>query len=137
MCFNNTPVLNSAAVLTATTEITDTNIQENLNFDVDKAKFQVELSSQDPKPLSGFLAQPVAALPKSILRSPETYLRTSGQTFFKSDGTPVVRSITDVDVDQVNIVVGVPALTRSRIAATLNWPALQNTNPVQRRFRFC
>ena len=52
--FNNTPVLNSAAVITATTEITDTNIQENLNFDVDKAKFQVELGSQDQKPLSEF-----------------------------------------------------------------------------------
>ena len=101
--FNNTPVLNSAAVITATTEITDTNIQENLNFDVDKAKFQVELGSQDQKPLSEFPGSTSSSTTQVNTEIPKGNVpaKTKHQTFFESDGTPVVRSITDVDVDQV------------------------------------
>ena len=119
--FNNTPVLNSAAAITATTEITDTNIQENLNFDVDKAKFQVELGSQDQGPLSEFPGSTSSSTTQVNTEIPKGNVpaKTDHQRYFESDGLPVVRSITDVDVDQVNIVVGVPALTRVKDNGTV------------------
>ena len=119
--FNNTPVLNSAAQVSNSSKLSDANIKENLNFDVDKGVFQVELGTQDQPPLSAFsnstnrsTVQVNTEVPKASVPA-----GTKNQTFFKSDGASVTRSITDADVDQVNITVGVPALTRVKDNGTV------------------
>ena len=45
--FNNTPVLNQAAEVSNSSKITDANIKQHLNFDLDKGKFEVRLGTQD------------------------------------------------------------------------------------------
>ena len=119
--FNNTPVLNEAAEVSNSSKLTDANIKQHLNFDVDKGIFQVELGTQDQPPLSAFgnstnrnIVDVNTEVPKASVPA-----GTKGQTFFKSDGTPVTRTITDADVDQVNITVGVPALTRVKDNGTV------------------
>ena len=131
--FNNTPVLNSAASITGTTQITDTNIQENLNFDVDRAKFQVELGSQAQEPLDEFPGSTSSSTTQVNTEIPKgsTTGSDGNETFHLSDGTPVVRSITDVDVDQVNIIVGVPALTRVKDNGTVKGLALRYKIQIQ------
>ena len=131
--FNNTPVLNAAAPVSNSSKLTDDNIKEHLNFDLGKGEFQVELGSQDQGPLTKFpgstnssTTQVNAEVPKGSI-PPET----EHQTIFESDGTPVVRTITDVDVDQVNITVGVPALTRVKDNGTVKGLALRYKIQIQ------
>ena len=111
--FNNTPVLGAAASISGTTKITDADIQEHLNFDVGRGIFQTELGTQSQGPLTKFPGSTNSSTTQVNTEVPKGD-PTGGknQTIFKSDGTPVVRTITDVDVDQVNITIGVPALTR-------------------------
>ena len=111
--FNNTPVLGPNATITADTTLESDSIKENLNFDLSKGIFQTKLGSQDQVPFTRFpqstsssTTQVNTVVPKGSLTS------ESSQMFFANEGTPVTRTITDVDVDQVNITVGVPALSR-------------------------
>ena len=119
--FNNTPVLNSAAEVSNSSKLSDANIKENLNFDVDKGVFQVELGTQDQPPLSAFgnSSNKSTVQVNTEVSKASVPAGTKNQTFFKSDGAPVTRSITDADVDQVNITVGVPALTRVKDNGTV------------------
>ena len=130
--FNNTPVLNSAAAISSTTKITDDNIQENLNFDVDRGVFQTELGTQSQGPLTKFPESTNSSTTQVNTEVPKGD-PTGGddETIFESDGTPVVRTITDVDVDQVNITVGVPALTRVKDNGTVRGLALRYKIQIQ------
>jgi predicted phage tail protein len=119
--FNNTPVLGPDAPVLNNSKITDPDIQQHLNFDVDRAEFQVELGSQDQPPLTKFPGSTSSSTTQVNTEVPKGSVpaKTDHQRFFESDGTPVVRSISDADVDQVNIVVGVPALTRVKDNGTV------------------
>ena len=117
--FNNTPVLRSGASITSNTQLTDAEIKENLNFDLEKGLLQVELGSQAQGPLSQFAqttSSSTTTVNTEVPKGPTTIAdgadrdRDEYEMFFPSAGAPVTRTITDVDVDQVNITVGVPAL---------------------------
>ena len=130
--FNNTPVLNAAASVSNSSKLTDDNIKEHLNFDLGKGEFQVELGSQDQGPLTKFPGSTNSSTTQVNTEVPKGD-PTGGddETIFKSDGTPVVRTITDVDVDQVNITVGVPALTRVKDNGTVKGLALRYKIQIQ------
>ena len=130
--FNNTPVLNAAASVSNSSKLTDDNIKEHLNFDLGKGEFQVELGSQDQGPLTKFPGSTNSSTTQVNTEVPKGD-PTGGddETIFKSDGTPVVRTITDVDVDQVNITVGVPALTRVKDNGTVRGLALRYKIQIQ------
>ena len=130
--FNNTPVLNAAAAVSNSSKLTDDNIKEHLNFDVGKGEFQLELGSQDQGPLTKFPGSTNSSTTQVNTEVPKGD-PTGGddETIFKSDGTPVVRTITDVDVDQVNITVGVPALTRVKDNGTVKGLALRYKIQIQ------
>ncbi len=130
--FNNTPVLNAAAPVSNSSKLTDDNIKEHLNFDLGKGEFQVELGSQDQGPLTKFPGSTNSSTTQVNTEVPKGD-PTGGknETIFKSDGTPVVRTITDVDVDQVNITVGVPALTRVKDNGTVKGLALRYKIQIQ------
>ncbi len=130
--FNNTPVLNAAAPVINSSKLTDDNIKEHLNFDLGKGEFQVELGSQDQGPLTKFPGSTNSSTTQVNTEVPKGD-PTGGddETIFESDGTPVVRTITDVDVDQVNITVGVPALTRVKDNGTVRGLALRYKIQIQ------
>ena len=131
--FNNTPVLNAAASVSNSSKLTDDNIKEHLNFDVGKGEFQVELGSQDQGPLTKFPGSTNSSTTQVNTEVPKGSVPagTDNQTIFESDGTPVVKTITDVDVDQVNITVGVPALTRVKDNGTVKGLALRYKIQIQ------
>ena len=111
--FNNTPVLGPDATIAADITLESDTFKENLNFDLSKGVFQTKLGLQDQVPFTKFpqstsssTTQVNTEVPKGSLTS------TSTNLFFANEGAPVTRTITDVDVDQVNITVGVPALSR-------------------------
>jgi predicted phage tail protein len=112
--FNNTPVLGAAASISGTTKITDADIEEHLNFDVGRGVFQTELGTQSQGPLTKFPGSTNSSTTQVNTEVPRgsTTGSDGDENIHLSDGAPVVRTITDVDVDQVNITVGVPALTR-------------------------
>ena len=56
---------------------------------------------------------------------------TDNQTIFESDGSPVTRTITDVDIDQVNITVGVPSLQRVKESGDVKGLALRYKIQIQ------
>ena len=130
--FNNTPVLGAAASISGTTKITDADIQEHLNFDLGRGVFQTELGTQSQGPLTKFPGSTNSSTTQVNTEVPKGD-PTGGddETIFKSDGTPVVRTITDVDVDQVNITVGVPALTRVKDNGTVKGLALRYKVQIQ------
>tara|TARA_Y100000356_G_scaffold95048_1_gene80437 strand:- start:775 stop:4341 length:3567 start_codon:yes stop_codon:yes gene_type:complete len=131
--FNNTPVLGAAASISSTTKITDTDIEEHLNFDVGRGVFQTELGTQSQGPLTKFPGSTNSSTTQVNTEIPKGSVPagTDNQTIFESDGTPVVRTITDVDVDQVNITVGVPALTRVKDNGTVKGLALRYKVQIQ------
>ena len=111
--FNNTPVLRAEATITSGVTLESDTIKENLNFDLNQGIFETKIGGQDQVPFGKFsqtssssTTQVNTEVPKGPLTS------TATQEFFPNEGTPVTRTITDVDVDQVNITVGVPALSR-------------------------
>ncbi len=111
--FNNTPVLGSSATVSTSSKITDTNIKEHLNFDLSKGKFEVRLGTQDQGTLTEFTNSTNRS---TILVNTEVpkgdATGANKKMFHETDGTPVTKTITDVDVDQVNLIVGLPALQR-------------------------
>ena len=113
--FNNTPVLGPDATITSGVTLESDTIKENLNFDLNQGIFETKIGRQDQVPFGKFsqtssssTTQVNTLVPKGSLTSTDT------QLFFPNEGTPVTRTITDVDVDQVNITVGVPALSRAK-----------------------
>ena len=111
--FNNTPVLGSSATVSTSSKITDTDIKEHLNFDLSKGKFEVRLGTQDQGTLTEFTNSTNRS---TILVNTEVpkgdATDAKKKMFHETDGTPVTKTITDVDVDQVNLIVGLPALQR-------------------------
>ena len=131
--FNNTPVLGSGATVSSSSKLSDANIKENLNFDVDQGVFQVQLGTQDQGTLTEFTnstnrstVQVNTEVPKGSVPA-----GTEEQTIFESDGTPVTKTITDVDIDQVNITVGVPSLQRVKASGDVKGLALRYKIQIQ------
>ena len=112
--FNNTPVLGPNAEVSNSSKISDANIKEHLNFDVDQGIFQVELGTQDQGILTEFTNSTNRSTVQVNTEVPKgsTTGSDGNETIHKSDGAPVTKTITDVDVDQVNITVGIPSLQR-------------------------
>ncbi len=131
--FNNTPVLGPNAEVSNSSKLSDANIKEHLNFDVDQGVFQVQLGTQDQGTLTEFTnstnrstVQVNTEVPKGSVPA-----GTDNQTIFESDGTPVTRTITDVDIDQVNITVGVPSLQRVKDSGDVKGLALRYKIQIQ------
>ena len=113
--FNNTPVLAPEAQVNGDSKLTDPGIQQHLNFNLGDGVFENELGTQDQPKLSAFTNStnrttvvintevPKAAVPPGTSTNFFTY---------SADGSPVTQQITDTDVDQVNVTVGVNALSR-------------------------
>ncbi|REJ66076.1 MAG: host specificity protein J [Proteobacteria bacterium] len=113
--FNNTPVLAPEAQVNGDSKLTDPGIQQHLNFDLGDGVFENELGTQDQPKLSAFTNStnrttvvvntevPKATVPPGTSTNLLTY---------SADGSPVTQQITDADVDQVNVTVGVNALSR-------------------------
>ena len=131
--FNNTPVLGPDAPVLNNSKITDPDIQQHLNFDVDRAEFQVELGTNSQGPLTKFPGSTNSSTTQVNTEVPKGSVPagTDNQTIYESDGTPVVRTITDTDVDKVNITVGVPALTRVKDNGTVKGLALRYKIQIQ------
>ena len=131
--FNNTPVLGPDAPVLNNSKITDPDIQRHLNFDVDRGEFQVELGTNDQGPLTKFPGSTNSSTTQVNTEVPKgsTTGSNGDETIHKSDGTPVVRTITDTDVDKVNITVGVPALTRVKDNGTVRGLALRYKIQIQ------
>ena len=114
--FNNTPVLDADAQVLSNSQLTDADIKQHLNFDLGEGVFENELGTQDQPRLTEFSNStnrsttilnteiPKASVPAGV----------SDVFTYTADGAPVTFQITDTDVDQVNVTVGVPALRRVR-----------------------
>ena len=135
MCFSTTRLFwePNASISSTSSKITDADIQEHLNFDVGRGVFQTELGTQDQGPLTEFPGSTNSSTTQVNTEVPKGSVPagTNNQTIFESDGTPVVKTITDVDVDQVNITVGVPALTRVKDNGTVKGLALRYKVQIQ------
>jgi|MDSZ01.3.fsa_nt_gb predicted phage tail protein len=112
--FNNTPVLAAEAQVNSDSKITDDEIRQHLNFDLGEGVFQNELGTQDQPRLSKFGNSTNRSnvvvnteVPKASVPSGTTHTWT-----YTADGAPVTQQITDVDVDQINVTIGVNSLSR-------------------------
>ncbi len=131
--FNNTPVLGPNAEVSNSSKLSDANIKEHLNFDVDQGVFQVQLGTQDQGTLTEFTNSTNRSTVQVNTEVPKgsTTGSSGDETIHKSDGAPVTRTITDVDIDQVNITVGVPSLQRVKDTGDVKGLALRYKIQIQ------
>nr|BAR36048.1 phage tail protein [uncultured Mediterranean phage uvMED] len=120
--FNNTPVLDPDAQVLSGSQLTDADIKTHLNFNLGDGTFENELGTQDQPRLAAFANStnrstvvlnteiPKATVPEGTPKNFST---------FTADGAPVTFQITDIDIDQVNVTVGVPALRRVKENGTI------------------
>jgi predicted phage tail protein len=131
--FNNTPVLGPNAEVSNSSKLSDANIKEHLNFDVDQGVFQVQLGTQDQGTLTEFTNSTNRSTVQVNTEVPKgsTTGSSGDETIHKSDGSPVTKTITDVDIDQVNITVGVPSLQRVKKSGDVKGLALRYKIQIQ------
>ena len=131
--FNNTPVLGPDAEVSNSSKLSDANIKEHLNFDVDQGVFQVQLGTQDQGTLTEFTNSTNRSTVQVNTEVPKgsTTGSSGDETIHKSDGAPVTKTITDVDIDQVNITVGVPSLQRVKDTGDVKGLALRYKIQIQ------
>jgi predicted phage tail protein len=112
--FNNTPVLAPEAQVNNNSKLTDPEIKQHLNFDLGEGVFQNELGTQDQPKLAAFTNSTNRTTVVVNTEVPKASVPAgTGDAFtYSADGAPLTQQITDADVDQVNVTVGVNALSR-------------------------
>jgi predicted phage tail protein len=112
--FNNTPVLAPEAQVNNNSKLTDPEIKQHLNFDLGEGVFQNELGTQDQPKLAAFTnsTNRTTVIVNTEVPKASVPAGTGDFLTYSADGAPLTQQITDADVDQVNVTVGVNQLSR-------------------------